>query len=120
MADPVILDTNVIKSIARNNKVAAEALKRYLKSGTPVYIARSAYEELVSRAQTPQQGGEYEWLLKDAHIAIAPSGTLKDRGNVYADNIQHEPGPSRPQLKTFARPDDPSKPGDVFVVAQAP
>jgi hypothetical protein len=94
-------------------------LKRYLKSGTQVYIARSAYDELVTRAQNPKQGGEYDWLLKDAGIAIAPSGKLTDRGNVYADNIEHVPAPNRPQLKTFAGKDDPSRPGDVFIAAQA-
>src|SRR5437763_58950 len=101
MPDPVLLDKNVITSIARNNRLAAEALKKYLDSGTPVYIARAAYDELVTRAQTPKQGGEYEWLLKDAGIKIAPGGRLTDRGNVYADNIQHVPGHNRPQLKTF-------------------
>jgi hypothetical protein len=90
-----------------------------LDSGTPIYISRAGYDELVTRAQTPQQGGEYEWLLKDARISIAPSGTLTDRGNVYADNIQHVPAPNQPQLKDFSRKDDPTKPGDVFVVAQA-
>ena len=119
MADPILLDKNVITSIARNNKPVAEALKRYLASGTPVYIARAAYDELVTRAQTPKQGGEYEWLLKDAGIKIAPSGKQTDRQTVLADNIQHEPGPNRPRLDTFARKDDPSKPGDAFVAAQA-
>lgn len=119
MADPIILDKNVLTSIARNNQPAAEALKNYLNSGTPVYISRAAYDELVTRAQTPKQGGEYDWLLKDARITIAPSGSIKDRGGVYADNIQHVPAPNQPQLKDFSRKDDPTKPGDVFVVAQA-
>ena len=34
MADAIILDKNVITSIARNNQPAAEALKKYLNSGT--------------------------------------------------------------------------------------
>jgi len=88
MADPIILDKNVLTSIARNNQPAAESLKKYLNSGTPVYISRAAYDELVTRAQTQKQGGEYDWLLKDARITIAPSGSIKDRGDVYADNIQ--------------------------------
>jgi hypothetical protein len=58
-------------------------------------------------------------LLKDARISIAPAGSMKDRVDVYADNIQNVPGPNRPQLKDFSRKDDPTKPGDVFVVAQA-
>lgn len=119
MADPILLDKNVITSVARNNRPVAEALKRYLASGTPVYIARSAYDELVTRAQNPKQGGEYEWLLKDAGITIAPSGGQTARQTLLADNIDQGPAPSRPQLKTFARPDDPSKPGDAFVAAQA-
>ena len=90
-----------------------------MNSGTPVYISRAAYDELVTRAQTPKQGGEYDWLLKDARITIAPSGSIKDRGGVYADNIQRVPAPNQPQLKDFARKDDVTKPGDVFVVAQA-
>jgi len=47
MADPILLDKNVITSIARNNKPAAQALIRYLNSGTPVYTSRAAYDELV-------------------------------------------------------------------------
>src|SRR5215216_4002347 len=119
MADPVLLDKNVVTSIARNNRPAAEALNKYLLSGAQVYISRAAYDELVTRAQTPKQGGEYDWLLKDARISIAPSGSIHDRGNVYADNIQRVPAPNQPQLKDFSRKDDPTKPGDVFVAAQA-
>jgi predicted nucleic acid-binding protein len=119
MSDPIILDKNVITSIARNNKPVAEALKRYLDSGTTVYIARPAYDELVTRAQNPRQAGEYQWLLKDAGIATAPSGKQTDRQSLLADNIEQGPAPYRPQLKTFARPDDPGKPGDAFVAAQA-
>lgn len=119
MADPIMLDKNVLTSIARNNQPAAEGLKKYLNAGTPVYISRAAYDELVTRAQTQKQGGEYDWLLKDARITIAPSGSIKDRGDVYADNIQYAPAPNRPQLKDFSRKDDTTKPGDVFVVAQA-
>jgi hypothetical protein len=122
MADPVLLDKNVITSIARNNKAVAEALLRYLDSGIPVYISRAAYDELVTRARTPKEGDDYARLLKDRGIRTAPSGasgTITDRGNVYADNIQHEPAPYQPRLKTFSREDDPTKPGDIFVVAEA-
>ena len=119
MGDVILIDKNVVTSISRNNKPAAEALKRYMDSDTKVYISKVAYDELVTRAQTPKQGGEYEWLLKDARIEIAPSGSLTTRGDVYADNIQHVPAPNQPQLKDYSRKDDTSKPGDVFVVAQA-
>jgi predicted nucleic acid-binding protein len=121
MANPILLDKNVITSIARNNKPAAEAPVRYLHSGTPVYFSRAAYDELVTRAQTPKQAGEYEWLLKDARITIAPPGKMADRVNVLADNIEHVPAPYRPQLKTYSRdkPGQEPLPGDAFVVAQA-
>src|SRR5262249_29519315 len=57
MAEPIIiLDTNVLKDISRGNKAMADALSRYVKSGTPVYISRAAYDELVTRAETPQMG----------------------------------------------------------------
>jgi len=44
---------------------------------------------------------------------------MADRVDVYADNIQHQPGPNQPRLKEYSRREDTSKPGDVFVVAQA-
>jgi len=119
MDQPILLDKNVVTSISRHNMPAAQALTRYLESGTPVYISRAAYDELVTRAQTLKQGGEYEWLLRDARISIAPSGSMADRVDVYADNIQHQPGPNQPRLKEYSRREDTSKPGDVFVVAQA-
>jgi predicted nucleic acid-binding protein len=119
MADPILLDKNVITSISRNNKPAADALARYLASDTPVYISKAAYDELVTRAQTLKQSGEYEWLLRDARINVAPPGNMQNRVDVYADNIQHMPSPNQPQLKDYSRKDDPSKPGDIFVVAQA-
>jgi len=43
MADPIILDTNVLKDISRGNTAVADALTRYVKSRTPVYISRAAY-----------------------------------------------------------------------------
>lgn len=125
MAEPIILDTNVLKDIARGNKAAADALRRYVDAGRPVYISRAAYEELVTRAETPQLGGHYREILKDLHVKVAPSGTLTARGDFLADNIQHQPLPparGRPQqpgqIREYDRKNDPTKPGDAFVAAQ--
>jgi predicted nucleic acid-binding protein len=58
MAEPIILiDTNILKDISRGNKPMADALNRYVRSGTPVYIARAAYKELITRAPTPRGEG---------------------------------------------------------------
>lgn len=119
MPDTILLDKNVLTSIARNNTRAAMALRVRLDMGDKVYISRAAYDELVTRAQTPKQGGEYEWLLNDARITIAPKSPAGARFDAYADNIQHVPAPGQPQLKDYSRKDDPSKPGDIFVVAEA-
>jgi predicted nucleic acid-binding protein len=120
MADPIILDTNVLKDISRGNTAVADALTRYIKSGTPVYISRAANGELVTRAETPQLGGHYREMLHDLKIQIAPSGGMTDRLNVIADNIQHNAAPNRPgPMKEYDRTNDPTKPGDAFVAAQA-
>jgi hypothetical protein len=119
MAEPIILDTNILADISRGNKAVADALNRYVKSGTPVYISSAAYEELVTRAKTPQLGGQYREMLSDLRIQIAPSGAMAERVNFYADNIQHTPAPGKPgQIREYDRKNDPSKPGDAFVVAQ--
>jgi predicted nucleic acid-binding protein len=120
MPDTVILDTNILLDIARGNQRAAEALTRYIKSGTPVYISRAAYDELVTRAKTTQAGGQYREILSDLRINIADSGKMADRINVIADNIDLNPAPGAPgRMKEYDRKNDPTKPGDVFVAAQA-
>jgi rRNA-processing protein FCF1 len=104
MAEPIILDTNILKDVSRGNQAVADALNRYVKSGTPVYISRAAYEELVTRAETPQLGGHYREMLKDMRIQIAPSGAMADRVKVYGDNIQHQPAPGKPgQIREYYR-----------------
>ena len=119
MAEPIIIDTNILIDVSRGNKAVADALNRYVKSGTPVYISRAAYDELVTRAKTPQLGGHYREMLNDMRIQIAPSGAMTDRVNVYHDNIQHTPAPGKPgQIREYDRKNDPTKPGDIFVVAQ--
>ncbi len=120
MGDTIILDTNVLTTIARGNQPAADALSRYLKTGTPVYISRAAYEELVTRAKPTQLGGQYREILADLRINIAASGAMADRINLIADNIELQPAPGAPgQIREYDRKNDPTKPGDVFVAAQA-
>ena len=63
--DTVILDKNVLTNISRGNSQAAEALTRRLKSGSKVYIARAAYNELVHGSPTPRLCDLYRQLLTD-------------------------------------------------------
>jgi hypothetical protein len=78
VAEPILLDTNILTDISRGNQQVADALNRYVKSGTPVYISRAAYDELVTRAPTAQMRGQYREMLADMRIQIAPSGPLTD------------------------------------------
>jgi predicted nucleic acid-binding protein len=120
MADTIIVDTNVPMDIARGNQRVADALQRYLKAGTPVYISKAAYEELVTRAKTPQLGGQYRELLSDLRVTVADKGAMADRINLIADNIELKPAPGAPgQIREYDRKNDPTKPGDAFVAAQA-
>lgn len=120
MADTVILDTNVPMDIARGNQRVAGALQRYLEAGTPVYISKAAYEELVTRAKTAQLGGQYRELLSDLRVTVADKGAMADRINLIADNIELKPAPGAPgQIREYDRKNDPTKPGDAFVAAQA-
>lgn len=36
MADPIILDTNILKDVSRGNQAVADALNRYIKAGTRI------------------------------------------------------------------------------------
>jgi predicted nucleic acid-binding protein len=120
MGDTIILDTNVIADVARGNQRVADSLTRYLKAGTPVYISRAAYDELVTRAKTPQVSGQYREILGDLGIRVADSGAMADRINLIADNIELKPAPNAPgQIREYDRKNDPTKPGDAFVAAQA-
>ena len=120
MADTIILDTNVLKDVSRGNQRVSDALTRYLKAGTPVYISKASYEELVTRADTAQMGGQYREMLSDLRINVAASGAMADRINVIADNIELVPAPNKPgQMREYDRKNDPTKPGDAFVAAQA-
>jgi predicted nucleic acid-binding protein len=119
MGDTIILDTNVLKQIASGNQPAADALLRYLKNGTPVYMSRAGYGELVTRAKSSQMGGQYREILSDLRIQIAANGTMADRINLIADNIELQPAPNAPGQLTEYKKKDPNKPGDAFVAAQA-
>ena len=120
MSEPLILDTNILADVSRGNTLVADALNRYIRSGTTVYISRAAYDELVTRAPNAQMSGQYREMLSDLRIQIAPSGPMATRVGVYSDNIQINPAPGQPgQIREYDRKNDPTKPGDVFVAAQA-
>jgi predicted nucleic acid-binding protein len=122
MADVIVLDTNVLKDIARGNRPGAEALVRYIKAGDTVYIARAAYNELIRDAPTDQMRQQYRDLVSHLRIQIAPDGKMADRVDFHVKNMQHvptakgEPG----QLKEYGNnTKHPDRPGDAFVAAQA-
>ena len=121
MSDPVIIiDTNVLADVSRGNKPLADALNAYVRTGRTVYIAAAAYEELVTRAPTPQMGGQYREMLKDLHIDKAPPGSQAARLEFLADNIIRVPGPGQPgQIREYDRKNDPNRQGDAFVASQA-
>ena len=77
----VLVDKNVITAIARGGTVSAEALKRFLASGEPTYISRSAYSELVNDSPIHLRMG-YKLLLRDIKLQVAPEGasSITDRG----------------------------------------
>lgn len=119
MSDSLILDTNVLTDISRGNALAAEALTRHLKSGTKVYIARAAYNELVTDAPTPFLRDQYRQMLEDLGITIAPKSSMRDRMELYADNVAHEPNKGQPgQIDEYGGKGK-IRPGDVYVAAEA-
>lgn len=119
----IILDKNVITEIARGNVGVSEALKRMLASGERVYISRAAYNELVRDSPVLLRMG-YEKLLQDLKITTAPAslvkGSLKDRGDFYADNIVYDPKPGElGRVKEYGGGKSKATPGDAFVAAEA-
>lgn len=119
----VLLDKNVITDIARGNAAVAEALKRILGSGEPVFIARAAYNELV-RDSPVHMRMSYEMLLKDLKITTSPASltkeSIKDRGNFLADNVAYQPGKGQlGQVREYGKGKDNMTPGDAFVAAEA-
>jgi hypothetical protein len=143
---PIVIDTNVFINIAEGNSQAAEALTRHRKSGTPLYIARQAYRELVIEARTPRQRVLWRRMLRDLKIHVAPKGPksrdaefikkariemLSARADIYQRNIERQTVPMaldykpRGGLEQFkgvkGRPhkEDLSRRGDLFVAAEA-
>jgi rRNA-processing protein FCF1 len=124
----VILDANVLRNIAQGNQIAAEALKHMLDSGRKVYISKAAYNELMGMEWA--KGAQYRDLLKQLKIGTPPAsanpGMIKARGDVYADNIMHQPKPSKGipgPMTEYGGARDPmtgakTRPGDAFVAAE--
>ncbi|WP_186416636.1 hypothetical protein [Bosea sp. CS1GBMeth4] len=126
----IIIDANTLRHIGRGNRSAAEALRKMLASGRKVYIATAAYNEVVHGIDPPLNQ-QYRQLLEDLDIRVPPASRradmIKPRGDVYADNIQIAADPPRnaPGAMTeYGGRRDPvtglkSRPGDVFVAAEA-
>lgn len=117
----VLVDKNVITAIARGDAGAADALKRFLASGEPTYMSRSAYSELVNDSPIQLRMG-YTLLLRDIKLPIAPEGasSITDRGEFYADNVAHVPRPNEAgRVKEYGNGASKQKPGDAFVAAEA-
>jgi hypothetical protein len=142
--DIIMLDTSVLRDIARGNAQAAEALSRRLKAGGRVYVSRLAYRELVLDAPTPELRQQWRLLLKDAKIRIAPKSPISDRVDVYEANVRSQKFKMTPDEKKAwkeknwklkeTKPEgglvqykkgpgglkeDFTRPGDVFVAAEA-
>jgi hypothetical protein len=119
VAAPIVLDTNILLECGRGNKPVAKALVRYLLKGDKVYIAQAAYDELVTRNSL---GAQYKQLLDDLGIAVAPEGNMEPRVEMYSRNITVKPptkGKPGGPIDGTRTQDDATKPGDIFVVAQA-
>ena len=127
--DTIVLDANVITAIGRGEKRVADGLNVYLKKGK-VYIALVAYNELVFNISAPK-GEQYDKLLKDIGIGIAPFGQMDARVSVLSDDLDQYRDPPTPatgnyiKLYTRGNPDrglkpgeDVPKPSDAFIVAQ--
>ena len=128
MSETVIIDANVMFDIGRGNAAAAEGLTNYLNNGTTVQISKAAYDELVTRNAV--SGAGYDAVLKELKISVAPAGSMADRLNLHADNIEVKPGtgptgggPIKDYARNVTNPDgskspDTNKPGDAFVASQ--
>jgi predicted nucleic acid-binding protein len=120
MGDTYILDTNVLKDIARGNDAAGEALKKQIQTGTQVTIAQAAYNEITNPPNDKALGAQYREILSDLNIKPAPPGSMADRVKLYADNIQHTPGKNQPgSLAEYGKGANKGVPADAFVAAQA-
>jgi hypothetical protein len=91
-----MLDTNVLQEIGTGNQRAADALLKYLKNGTTVYIARVSYDELVTR-NTTGHGPEYDQILRELKISVAPPGSYAERLEFQVDNVKNSRKPTDPK-----------------------
>lgn len=118
---PIVMDTNILKNISEGNQALADALNAHLRARRKVTIARPAYNELIGGAGTLKKAGEYAEMVSDLKIEIAEAGAAADRQNFLADNIARTPKKNQPgQIDEYGSvAQDPPRPGDVFVAAQA-
>jgi hypothetical protein len=119
MASPLVLDTNILLECGRGNKPVAKSLIRFLVRGEMVYIAKAAFEELVTRNT---QGAQYKKILADLGISVAPAGSMASRVDAYDRNVTMPPPPRGTPggpIDGMRDKDDATQPGDIFVVAQA-
>ena len=84
---PVVIDKQVFVQIASGNKQIADALLKRLASGDPVYISTVAKNELIMQSKGGL-GPQYEKLLGDLKIKVAPATNMADRIDFHADNIR--------------------------------
>ena len=139
-AEIIIVDANVIINVAEGNADAAVALMRRMKSGAQIYIARAAYNEVISGAATPDLARQYDAMLRDAKIGVAPELTdpnvraqqKADRMKFYEANWAHEDSveankakPKSKQRKNMVGAIDEygsgghgNRPGDAYVAAE--
>ena len=85
MARTILLDANVIDQINRGNTAAATALTGMIKNGDTVYIAKQAYNELITNS-LPRAATANRLLLERLDIQVAPAGSMAQRVDVYAQN----------------------------------
>ncbi|MEP7076048.1 MAG: hypothetical protein ABI878_09565 [Acidobacteriota bacterium] len=85
MADPILLDGNVIDEINRGNAQAANALVNMSRNGRTIYITQQAYNEIIVNA-LPRQATANRIVLEKFNINIAPGGAMATRVEVYTQN----------------------------------
>jgi hypothetical protein len=117
-----IIDANVFTQIAKGNIQAAEALLRMIRNAgsRPIYVSRTAYNELVLGSPTQTLRDGYRAIIDDLDLDIAPEAARADRVDLYRDNIQYEPGPNQPgRIHQYGKGAAKERPGDMFVAAEA-
>ena len=117
-----IIDANVFTQIAKGNVQAAEALLRMIRnaSSRPIYVSRTAYNELVLGSPTKTLRDGYRAIIDDLDLDVAPDGPMADRVDLYRDNIQYEPGPNQlGRIHQYGKGAAKERPGDMFVAGEA-